>query len=89
VSWFLLAFGVWSWVIWPTFLSNIAADPRSWAPAGGPTAFFLVHLVLTIVSIILGTIIGVIGIRGLIAIHRKPKPAPATTEPAAESEAAR
>jgi hypothetical protein len=74
VSVFLLAFGVWSWVIWPTFLKNVADDPRSWAAGGGPTGFFLVHLVLTIVSILLGTAIGILGIRGLLAL-RKPRQA--------------
>lgn len=66
MSWFLLLFGVWSWVIWPVFLHNIAADPRSFH-GGGPTAFFLVHLVLTVVSLVLGTVIGVVGVRGLAA----------------------
>lgn len=74
VSWFLLAFGVWSWVIWPTFLTNISGDPRSWNPAGGPTAFFLVHLVLTVVSLALGTAIGVLGVRGLLASRRAKSP---------------
>lgn len=69
VSWFLLAFGVWSWVIWPVFLRNIAADPRSF-PAGSPSAFFTVHLVLTVVSLAFGTAIGVIGIRGLLALRK-------------------
>ncbi|WP_375488759.1 SCO4848 family membrane protein [uncultured Jatrophihabitans sp.] len=63
VGWFLVAFGVWSWIIWPTFLKNIWADPRSWHH--GMTAFFGVHLVLTVVSLILGTAIGVLGIRAL------------------------
>ena len=66
VSWFLLAFGVWSWVIWPVFLRNIAADPRAFH-AGAPTAFFLVHLVLTVVSLAFGTAIGVLGLRGVLA----------------------
>ena len=63
VSWFLIAFGVWSWIIWPTFLKNIWKDPRSWDH--GMTAFFGVHLALTVASLILGTIIGVLGIRAL------------------------
>jgi hypothetical protein len=62
-SWFLVAFAVWSWGIWPTFLKNIWKDPRSWHH--GPTGFFLVHLVLTVVSLVLGTAIGVLGVRGL------------------------
>lgn len=67
VAWFLIAFGVWSWIIWPTFLKNIWADDRSWDD--GPTSFFLVHLVLVVVSLVLGTIIAALGIRGLLR-HR-------------------
>ncbi len=63
VGWFFVAFGVWSWIIWPTFLKNIWADHRSWNH--GMTAFFTVHLLLTIVSLALGTIIGGYGIRAL------------------------
>ena len=67
-SWFLLAFGVWSWIIWPTFLKNIWADPRSWHD--GMTAFFGVHLALVIVSLLLGTAIGWLGFRGVRAARR-------------------
>lgn len=63
VAWFLVAFGAWSWIIWPTFLNNIWQDDRSWD--GGPTGFFLVHLALTVVSLALGTAIGILGIRAL------------------------
>lgn len=77
VAWFLLAFGVWSWMIWPTFLKNIWADKRSWNR--GMTAFFGVHLVLVIVSLTLGTIIGLLGLRALRALRRRPAGAnPAT-----------
>jgi len=62
MSAFLLAFGVWSWVIWPTFLRNIWKDPRSWND--GATAFFTVHLVLVVASLTFGTVIGVLGVRG-------------------------
>ncbi|MCW2522827.1 MAG: hypothetical protein JWO63_1162 [Frankiales bacterium] len=68
VSVFLVAFGVWSWWIWPTFLANIWKDDRSWDD--GPTGFFLVHLVLVVVSLVLGTIMGVLGVRGLLALRR-------------------
>lgn len=70
ISWFLLALGVWSWVIWPVFLRNIAADPRAFH-AGAPTAFFLVHVVLTVVSLAFGTVSLVIGVRGLLAARKK------------------
>ncbi|GDY29218.1 SCO4848 family membrane protein [Gandjariella thermophila] len=70
-SLFLLAFAVWSWVIWPNFMRNVWMDPRSWDATGSPTGFFTVHLVLTVVSVALGTAIGVIGVRGLLALHRR------------------
>jgi hypothetical protein len=59
VSWFLLAFGVWSWVIWVTFDG-----------AGDPTAYFWVHLTLAVVSFVLGTAVGVIGLRGVRALRQ-------------------
>ncbi|WP_018682672.1 SCO4848 family membrane protein [Actinokineospora enzanensis] len=62
---FLLAFGLWSWVIWPMFLRNVWVDPRSWAD--GPTGFFVVHALLTAASLLFGTIIGVIGWRAFRA----------------------
>ncbi|HEX2901916.1 MAG TPA: hypothetical protein VHO01_00550 [Jatrophihabitans sp.] len=65
VSGFLFGFGIWSWVIWPTFLKNIWGDPRSWHH--GATGFFLVHAALTAVSLLLGTVIGVLGVRGWLA----------------------
>jgi hypothetical protein len=64
VAWFLASFGLWSWIIWPTFLKNIWNDRRSWHH--GATAFFTVHLLLTIVSLILGSAIAGIGVRALL-----------------------
>ena len=76
-SWFLVAFGVWSWIIWPTFIKNIAGDKRSFT-GNTPHAFFIVHLLLTIVSLALGTVIGVLGIKGLRGgrAAREPQPGP-------------
>ncbi|MGE5290204.1 MAG: SCO4848 family membrane protein [Micromonosporaceae bacterium] len=61
-SLFLFAFGVWTWVIWPTFVRNIWKDPRSFHH--GPTAFLLVHVLLAVVSTVAGTAIGWLGWRG-------------------------
>jgi hypothetical protein len=69
VAWFLVAFGVWSWIIWPTFLKNIWQDSRSWHH--GMTGFFAVHLMLTVASLILGTAIGILGIRALRSAARR------------------
>lgn len=60
---FLLLVGIWSWVIWPTFLKNIWKDPRSFD--SGPTGFLLVHAVLVAVSLAIGTTVGILGWRGL------------------------
>jgi hypothetical protein len=71
LSWFLLAFGAWSWVIWITFVKNLAQDGSGLAfdDAGDPTAYFWVHLMLAVVSFVLGTAIGVIGLRGVRALR--------------------
>lgn len=55
--------GVWSWLIWPRFAVAIWQDERSFAD-GTPTAFLLVHAVLIVVSLVIGTIVGVLGVRG-------------------------
>ncbi|GGQ59480.1 hypothetical protein Saso_46060 [Streptomyces asoensis] len=71
VSWFLLAFGVWSWIIWVTFVKNLIKDSSGLAfDDGDPTAYFWVHLTLAIVSFLLGTVVGVIGLRGLRALRQ-------------------
>ncbi|MCL9757731.1 SCO4848 family membrane protein [Frankia sp. AiPa1] len=64
-SWFLVAVGVWTWAIWPNFLRNIWKDDRSWDH--GPTGFFTVHLILTVVSLVVGSVVGWLGIRGVRA----------------------
>ncbi|MER0482205.1 hypothetical protein ABR737_28365 [Streptomyces sp. Edi2] len=73
VSWFLLAFGVWSWFIWITFVKNLWKDGSGLAfdAAGDPTAYFWVHLMLAVASFLLGTAIGVIGFRGVRALRRE------------------
>ncbi|KES06772.1 membrane protein [Streptomyces toyocaensis] len=71
VSWFLLAFGMWSWVIWITFVKNLVKDSSGLAfDDGNPTAYFFVHLTLAVASFVWGTVIGGIGLRGLRALSR-------------------
>ncbi|MGW6918173.1 SCO4848 family membrane protein [Kitasatospora sp. NPDC054939] len=68
-SWFLTAFGVWSIVIWTTFAKNLWKDSGGQAFVDGdhgqPTAFFWVHLLLAITSLVLGLAVGALGVRGL------------------------
>lgn len=75
-SLFLLAFGVWSWIIWITFAKNLWESDRAWAADGSPTAYFVVHAVLTVVSFVLGTIIGVLGLRGVRSSQAKRRETP-------------
>ncbi|GGY32784.1 hypothetical protein GCM10010326_28470 [Streptomyces xanthochromogenes] len=73
LSWFLLAFGAWSWVIWTTFVKNLWKDGSGLAfdAAGNPTAYFWVHLLLAITSFLLGTGVGVIGFLSLRRLRRE------------------
>ncbi len=54
--------GVWTWVIWPRFAVAIWQDERAFA-AGSPTSFLWVHALLIGASLILGTAVGVLGVR--------------------------
>jgi len=70
---FLVAVGVFNWAIWPRFSIAIFNDTRSWSGVVGhssPTAFLLVHAVLVITAVTLGTIVGVLGVRGFLASRK-------------------
>ena len=64
---FLIAVGVWTWIIWPRFALAIWDDTRAWSGGrvghGGPTGFLWIHALLIAVSFAVGTIVGVLGIR--------------------------
>jgi hypothetical protein len=59
---FLMAVGVWTWVIWPRFGLAIYRDDRSFAD-GSATAFLWVHALLIGASLAIGTVVGVLGVR--------------------------
>jgi hypothetical protein len=72
-SLFLVAVGVFNWAIWPRFSLAIWDDPRAWSGAVGhssPTSFLLVHAVLVVTAVTVGTIVGLLGIRGFLADRR-------------------
>lgn len=69
-AWFLVLAGVFQWVVWPTFLRNIAADPRAFA-AGLPTSFFIVHLVLAVASLAMGAVLLLLGARAVRVGRRR------------------
>lgn len=66
-SWLLIAFAVWSWIIWVTLVKNIDNDPRAWN-GNSPTGFLIVHVVLAVISLVMGTAIGWLGWKGLRAL---------------------
>jgi hypothetical protein len=59
---FLIGVGVWTWLIWPRFGLAIYDDDRAFRN-GTPTAFLWVHAVLIVASLVIGTAVGVLGIR--------------------------
>jgi hypothetical protein len=65
-SWLLIAFAVWSWIIWVTLIKNINDDPRAWN-GNSPTGFLMIHVCLAIISLVMGTAIGRLGWKGLKA----------------------
>ncbi|MFC9084232.1 SCO4848 family membrane protein [Streptomyces sp. NPDC057062] len=57
--------------MWRTIVTNVDIDSLGLAfDDGHPTAYFFVHLTLAVVSFVLGTVVGGIGLRGLRALSR-------------------
>ena len=92
-SWFLTAFGIWSIWIWVTFFKNLWADGEGLAFIHGdhsrPTAYFWIHALLALTSLVLGVIVGWIGVRSLRALRAEqaaaaPAPAERVDEPVAK-----
>jgi hypothetical protein len=73
-SLFLVAAGAFNWLVWPRFALAIWDDQRAWSGEIGqssPTAFLLVHAVLIVTAVTIGTIILVLGVRGFLAARRR------------------
>jgi hypothetical protein len=66
---FLIAVGVWTWLIWPRLGVAIWQDTRSFDD-GTPTAFLTVHAVLIVASLAIGTVVGVLGVRAWRAARK-------------------
>lgn len=49
----LIANGLFSLLVWPTFFRRVARDPRARDAAGRPTRFLRVHAVLIGVALVL------------------------------------
>ncbi len=69
---FLVLAGVFNWVVWPRFALAIWQDQRAWAGEIGsstPTSFLWVHAVLICSALAVGTVVAVLGVRGLLALR--------------------
>jgi len=69
---FLVLVGVWTWLIWPRFGLAIYRDDRSFA-GGSPTSFLWVHALLITASLVIGTTVGVLGVRAWRAAAPAPR----------------
>jgi hypothetical protein len=69
---FLVLVGVWTWLIWPRFGLAIYRDDRSFA-GGSPTSFLWVHALLIAASLVIGTTVGVLGVRAWRAAAPAPR----------------
>jgi hypothetical protein len=70
---FLVLAGVFNWVVWPRFAVAIWNDPRAWSGEIGnstPTSFLLVHAVLIITAVTIGTVVAALGVRGFLGLRR-------------------
>ena len=74
---FLVLVGVWTWLIWPRFGVAIWKDDRSFAD-GSPTSFLWVHALLIGASLLIGTAVGVLGVRAWRAAAPASRPAEET-----------
>jgi hypothetical protein len=74
---FLVTVGVWTWLIWPRFGLAIWRDDRSFAD-GAPTSFLIVHALLIGASLLIGTAVGLLGVRAWRAVPPE-RAAPAST----------
>ena len=69
----LVLAGAFNWLIWPRFAIAIWQDQRAWQGeigASTPTSFLWVHAVLIAAALAIGTTVGVLGVRGLLAARR-------------------
>ena len=67
---FLVLAGAFNWVVWPRFALAIWNDQRAWSGAIGqssPTSFLLVHAILIVIAVAIGTVIAVLGVRAFLA----------------------
>ena len=71
-STFLVLAGLFNWVIWPRFAVAIWQDQRAWQGEIGSstaTSFLWVHAVLIASALAIGTVVAIVGVRGLLALR--------------------
>ena len=69
---FLVLAGLFNWAIWPRFAVAIWQDQRAWQGEIGSstaTSFLWVHAVLIGTALAVGTVVALLGVRGLLALR--------------------
>jgi hypothetical protein len=64
-AWFLVGFAVWNLYVWATFVKNVYPD-HHW------DSFFVVHLAIGGLTVVLGGVAGAIGYKALRTRGRRP-----------------
>ncbi|MBZ5740204.1 SCO4848 family membrane protein [Nocardioides mangrovi] len=64
-AWFLVAVAIWNFVIWGTFIKNLAASHASGEDR--PSGYYIAHSVLIVVNMVLGVVFATLGVRALRA----------------------
>jgi len=66
-AWFLVAFAAWNLYVWATFVKNVWPDHHF-------DSFFIVHLAIGSVTVVLGGVAGWLGVRALRAHRNAQRP---------------
>jgi hypothetical protein len=62
-AWFMIAVAIWNFLIWGTFIKNLAASHSSGEDR--PGGYYVAHSVLIVVNMVLGVVFAVLGVRAL------------------------
>ena len=62
----LIVAGLWSILVWPSFLKDVLKSPKARTEAGAPTRYMTVNLMKISSAMLFGLATVVIGIRALV-----------------------
>ncbi len=60
-GWLLVAIAIWNFVVWGTFIKNLAASHA--AGEDRPGGYYVAHSVLIVVDLAIGVVLGLLGLK--------------------------